>query len=393
MSTRRFPIKRTISAVTLVVLLVAPSVCWRLTPLRDVNVVIVDKTLPQPVWREHERVTWWLTHRRVRSPQGEARWLPEQDYVGYNPTTKVGTDLDSALLARTDLVYLADAYGVYAGDFLVDDDSTTHGELDPSARIYGGVTLDEVSALEDYVARGGSVIAEFNALEEPTSATDASDRLGALLGVRYQRWLGRWYSNLASVDEIPAWMRARYERAYWRPWEFHGPGIVVFAEGSDRIVVIDSTEFTSQWPISIDVKEPDDPLMRGVKSGQPYWFWFSGVAATHSGRVLASYDLHVTPAAKSRLRAMGFPSTFPAVVRHTGSGVRAYFAGDFADVGVAPPPMMRTRGLDWFARWQARERNAGSQRRFFWRVTIPLWDGMLRETVRTRSNPVAASGS
>jgi hypothetical protein len=390
---RRFPVKRTIAFLSFVTLLVAPSVCWRITPLRDVNVVIVDKTLPQPAWREHERVTWWLTHRRVRSPLGDARWLPERDYIGYNPTAKVGTDLDSAALARTDLVYIADSYGVYTGDYLADDDSTTHGELNPSTRIYGGVTVDEVSALEKYVARGGSVIAEFNTLEEPTSLTDASDRLGALLGVKFQRWLGRWYGNLASEDEIPEWMRARYERAYWRPWEFRGPGIVVFAEGSDRIVVIDSTEFTSTWPLTIEVDNGDDPLMRSVRTGQPYWYWFSGVSPTSDGRVLASYHLSVSPGAKSRLRAMGFPSTFPAVVRHSGSGMRAYFAGDFADVGVAPPPMMRTRGLDWFGRWQSREKKAGSQRRFFWRVTIPLWDGMLRETIRTRTAPDSTGGS
>jgi hypothetical protein len=377
----RWPVKRTIAAIVLAILLVAPSVAWYWTPLQDVGVVIVNKTQPHPAWREHERVHWWLEHRRVRSPRGDAVWDRTRDYVGFDPATRVGTDLDSTHLADAQLVYIADAYGVYAGDYLVADSSVIPG-LEPSAKIYGGMQEHEVAALERFVARGGHVVAEFNTLEEPTSGTAAGERLGALLGARFDGWLGRWYGDLSSVSEIPQWMRERYERTVWRPWSFRGPGMVIIAEGSDRIVVIDSTEFTSEWPITLEVDEPRDPLVRGVRPGQPYWYWFSAVSATDSGRVLASYQLHVNDAARLRLTQMGFSDRIPAVVRHRGPTLRAYITGDIADVGVAPPPLMRTRGLDWFGRYSARERKPGSQRRFFWRVTLPLWDGMLREVNR-----------
>lgn len=377
---RRIPVKRLIAVLLLAFLLVAPSLWWNFTPLREHRVLVVDKTLPRPEWREHERVQWWLSHRRVASPRGDGIWDPARDYIGYDPLLKVGTDISDATLASTQLLYLADAYGVYQGDYLIDDDSSTHGELEPSQRIYGGVAVAEVDALSRFVARGGSVVAEFNTLEEPTSGTPASDALGALLGVKYQRWLGRWYGDLASADEIPRWMRERYERVHWKPWEFRGAGIVIFAEGNDRIVVVDSSEFTSEWPITVEVEDRSDPLVRRVVSGQPYWYWMSGTEPTDSGRVLAWYELHVTGEAKRRLEAMGFEARFPAVVRHTGSGVRAYFAGDFADVGLRPPPLMRTRGLDWFGRYTAREKKPGIQRRFFWRVTVPLWDAMLAES-------------
>ena len=377
---RRLPIKRLIALITLLILFTVPSLWWYVTPLRQHRVLIVDKTLPRAEWREHERLHWWLSHRRVASPRNDGLWDPARDYIGYDPSTKRGTDLTDAALDSVHLVYIADTYGVYVGDYLVDDDTSTHGELEPSQRIYGGVTVEEVDALARFVSRGGSVVAEFNTLEEPTSSTEASDALGALLGVRYQRWLGRWYSDLSSADEIPRWMRERYERVYWKPWAFRGTGIVIFAETSDRMVVIDSSEFTADWPITVEVEDRDDPLVRHVRSGQPYWYWVSGTEPTDSGRVLAWYEFHVTGEAKRRLELMGFSARFPAVVRHEGSGVRAYFAGDFADVGVRPPPMMRTRGLDWVGRYQAREKKPGVQRRFFWRVTIPLWDAMLAES-------------
>lgn len=372
---RRFPIKRTIALLVLLTVLFGPHLSWRLTTPRAVTVVLVDKTLPHPRWREHERLHWWLDHRRVLDPRGTVAWDETRDYVGYDPVARRGHDLTDSTLAAADLVYIADAYGVYQGDY--GSDSTTG--LEPSARIYGGVTLDETAALERYVARGGSLVAEFNTLEEPTSTTEASARVGALLGVRFERWLGRWYSDLSSAEEIPRWMRERYERIYWKPWGFRGPGIVVISETSDRLVVIDSSEFAGAWPITVEVDDTGDPLTARVRTGQPYWYWFSGVSPTDSGSVLASYRLHVTPAASQRLAMFGFPTRFPAVVRHRGSGVRAYFAGDFADVGVEPPPLRRTRFLDWFGRWTARETKPGSQRRFFWRVTIPLWDAMLSE--------------
>ena len=377
---RRLPIKRLISLLLLLFLLGAPNLWWSVTTPRAHRVLIVDKTLPRPEWREHERLHWWLTNRRVTSPRNDAIWDPARDYIGYDPIAKRGTDLTDAALDSVQLLYMADAYGVYAGDYLVDEDSSTHGELEPSQRIYGGVTVDEVDALARFVGRGGSLVAEFNTLEEPTSSTAASDALGALLGVRYQRWLGRWYGDLASADEVPRWMRERYERVYWKPWDFGGAGIVIFSETSDRIVVIDSTEFTADWPITVEVDDRSDPLVRNVRSGQPYWYWVTGTEPTDSGRVLAWYEFHVTGDAKRRLEGMGFAARFPAVVRHSGSGMRAYFAGDFADVGSRPPPFMRTRGLDWFGRFQSREKKPGIQKRFFWRVTIPLWDAMLAES-------------
>ncbi len=376
---RRFPVIRTTVLIVAAFLLVLPTLWWRLTPPQHVGVVVVDKTVPHLDWREHERVHWWLEHRRIAGPRGDVSWNIPGDYVGYDPVTKRGTDLTAADLDSARLVYIADAYGVYTGDYREGNDSGAVAGLEPSKLIYGGMTDAEVETLERFVARGGHVVAEFNTLEDPTAGTAAGDRLGRLLGVRFDRWLGRWYGNLAGADEIPRWMRERYERVYWKPWNFSGPGLVVFSDVSDRIVVIDSSEFTSKWPVTLDLTDLRDPLTRHVHTGQPYWYWFSGVTPLDSARTLAQITLHVSATAQARMKAMGFPVTTPAVVRHPGPGLRAYFAGDFADVGTAPPPLRRTRGLDWFGRLQSRRIKPGMQSRFFWRVSIPLWDGMLSE--------------
>lgn len=379
---RRAPIVRVMVALLILVFFALPVVWWYLTPPRQVGVVVINKTLPHPAWREHERVHWWLDHRRVADPRGAVRWNTTADYVGYDPVRKQGTDLDSTMLRGAKLVYIADAYGVYTGDYEDHRDSANVAALEPSRLIYGGMQAQEVDALEALIARGGNVVAEFNTLEDPTAGTEPGERLGRLLGVSFNRWIGRWYRDLASADEIPTWLRERYERVYWKPWAFSGPGIVVFSGVDDRVVVVEGKEFTAQWPVTLDVDDASDPLTAEVRTGQPYWYWFSSVTPTDSGATLAHFTLHVNGAAKTRLETMGFATSLPAIVRHRGSGVRAYLTGDFADVGVEPEPLRRTRGMDWFGRLQARSGEPGMQQRFFWNVTMPIWDGMLDEVRR-----------
>lgn len=201
---------------------VTPVVWWYLTPPRQVGVVVINKTLPHPAWREHERVHWWLDHRRVADPRGEVKWRTTSDYVGYDPVRKEGTDLDSTMLRDARLVYIADAYGLYTGDYETVRDMLNRAGLEPSRLIYGGMQSAEVDALTAFIARGGNVVAEFNTLENPTAGTDAGERLGRLLGVRFNRWIGRWYRDLANADEIPGWIRERYERIYMEAMGVHG---------------------------------------------------------------------------------------------------------------------------------------------------------------------------
>ncbi|MBX3174031.1 MAG: hypothetical protein KF709_06430 [Gemmatimonadaceae bacterium] len=375
-------------ALLLALSVLVPRLAWEFTAPVPLRVLVVDKTVPQASFGEHDRVAFWLTHRRVPTADGRKVWDVARDYLGYDPIARRGEAISAERLAGVDLVYLADAYGVYTGDSAeVVAHSTRLAALERSTLVYGGLSLPEVELLESHVARGGSLVAEFNTLEQPTAGSPAGERMGALLGARYDRWLMRWYADLASEDEIPSWMRERWERLRGRRWPHRGPGIVVFHETDERIVVIDSTEFTSRWPVTLEVERPDDPLVRRVRSGQPYWYWISAVSPLEGAEVLATFRLHVTPAAEARLRRTGFSPSVPAVVRRAGVPLVAYVTGDIADVGVEPPPLMRTRYMDWYGRWQAREGRPGPQRRFFWRSTLPLWDGMLDEVRALRSRP------
>ncbi|PKL76354.1 MAG: hypothetical protein CVV27_10715, partial [Candidatus Melainabacteria bacterium HGW-Melainabacteria-1] len=49
----------------LMVLMSAPWVIWQLQAKRDLALVIVDKTVPMPNYREHSSLVWALNHLKV----------------------------------------------------------------------------------------------------------------------------------------------------------------------------------------------------------------------------------------------------------------------------------------------------------------------------------------
>ncbi len=357
-----------------VVLVVTPFAGWYLVPRAPAGVVIVDKTVPHLDRREHLRLMWWLTH--VRVPTAAGTWWDEKlDYVGYNPDSSRGLLLDDATLTSARLAYLADAYGVYTADV----NTSGPAALARSTPIFAGVQLDEARALAAFRARGGAVVAEFNVLESPTAGTEAGAILEQLLGAHYLGWLGRAYDNLASDDEVPPWMRAQWQRRHRTPWNFSGPGYVLFSEKEDRIAVILREQFEGPHPLTVEIDRPDDPLMRGASGGGGYRYWISGIAPTDSGVTLASFAFHVDTAARAMLAREGFPLRFPAIVRRTTGPLAAYIAADVSDAPVTPPYVQRTVLLDWWRAWRVTGAvGEDGDLDFFWRVVAPVWDATLR---------------
>ena len=56
-----------------------------------------------------------------------------------------------------------------------------------------------------------------------------------LFGVRWSRWIGRYFSELGNPEEVPQWMRDDYEREWNRPWLFTGPGWVLMQDETEAM--------------------------------------------------------------------------------------------------------------------------------------------------------------
>jgi hypothetical protein len=161
--------------------------------------------------------------------------------------------------------------------------------------------------------------------------------------------------------------------------------MVFFGEADGRLVVVEEKDFEDRYPVTIEVNDPNDPLVRGVQSGRPYWYWISGVAAEPGARTVAEFEFHVKGPAADSLRAQGFPLRTPALVRRDARPLGAYLAGDFSDIGAGLPPIRQTRFVDWWRRWVTRRRDtAGSMRDTFWHVAAPIWDNMIDEATAFR---------
>lgn len=369
--------------VALSALLAAPFVSWRLQPDRRLAVVIVDKTVPHRNWREHASFVWWLEHRKVRLPDGRAYDIA-RDYVGAHPGTARRDTITDASLAGAALIYVADAYGVYDGDFADDararQADSTRTALERSSLQYGGLDRGEVAALASARARGAVIAAEFNTIATPTARGAAGEAAARLFGARHTDWIGRWYADLASADEIPGWMRAQYQRYKRRSWDFTGAGVVLVSEVDDRVVVLDASLLADPLPVRLVRDARRDPLTDGITDGRPYPFWFGGLAPLDGTQVLAWYELAVNDAGADLLTAARFPGRFPALtVRRDGPAV-LLAAGELADMGSRLPIFARTRGVDGIRRWLAR-RGAEMHEAddALWHVAGPVWDALLAE--------------
>jgi len=371
-------------ALLFAVLALLPWACYGLRPERTLDVAVVDKTVPYRDRREHRALFWLLRHLKVVKPDG-TRYKADEDYLGAFPGPRSGdppertVELTPARAAAADLLYFADTYGVYEAD--LESGWRMQAALERSPKIYGGLETAEVEAARRNLAAGGRVVAEFNTFASPTG-DDARRAMEQLLGVRWTRWIGRFFHRLENEDEVPGWMRRNYLRIHGEPWEFEGPGYVLLRD-DERIEVLRAGQESRNIGLTIERERPVDPLLHEARDGVPYSFWFDLVEPAAGTRVLARYVWHLEPAGRERLRAHGLPESFPAVCRRQppGGGTALYFAGDFADTFTSDRAMPFA-GYAALKRWVEGFKLAPSESAFYWRFYVPLMSRVVDEAVQ-----------
>ncbi len=308
---------------------------WHLSPTREINLLVVDKTVPENNYREHRSIFWIAEHRRFTDRNGDFM-RAESDYLGYHPESGAKDLLSTADLADVDLLYLADTYGIY--DY--EEGLQTYEDQLPYAiqdieLLYGGFNLGEAEAIARFAATPGKVlVGEHNIFGYPTYLDlEASLLLQDLFAVSYNGWLTRYYSDL---NEAAYWMKELYSIIYGQEWNLKGAGMVFVREefapfGWNRdLVIVQSENFNGPWPA---IKNSDDQLLTRAASNVPYHYWLEVLTVNPGAKILAYYDLPLNEESRAALRLRGLPERFPAVIysQPAGEAARIYFAGDFAD--------------------------------------------------------------
>jgi hypothetical protein len=343
----------------LLVLLATPRIAWWLEPSRTLEVVIVDKTVPFNNFREHAALPWLLHAMKLRDSIGH--FLdPSRDYIGFDPVARVGHDLSGDKLTYADVLFVTDTYGVYVGDYERPDNQAA---LERSPKIYGGVTDDEAQVIEAFAARGGMVIAEFNAFASPTEDGPRA-RLEELFGVRWTRWVARYWPNLQDANEVPRWVGRVYRRVTGHPFDVAGGGLVFVREDRDILVLRDGEDLE---PGVVSQQRTARGAVFGFPERGTFWYWMDVVEAT-DGEVLYEHVVDATAAGKQKLAAHGLPLRFPALAKRRDAW---YFAGDFVDTSFDLGSPERAWLLS-YRQTRSGCSGAGAEEGFFWGWYAPI---------------------
>ncbi len=339
--------------------LYGPMVAWRIARPRTLEVVIVDKTVPFRNEREHAAIPWILHALKIQDALGH--FLdPTRDYVGFDPVARVGHDLTRDDLAYADVLFVADTYGVYTGDYQRPGDQAA---LERSPKIFGGVSDDESRAIDGFVARGGMAIAEFNTFGSPTEDGPRA-RLEAAFGVRWTRWVARYWPNLQDPNEVPRWVGTVYRRVTGKPFDLAGGGFVMVRDDADIVVLRDGEHL---GPKVVTQERLPPGAAFGFPERGAFRYWMDIVTATDA-EVLYEHVIDATPAGERELAAHGLGRRSPAVTRRRDAW---YFAGDFVDNSLDLGNPERA----WLLPYREERVGCGAptpEETFFWSWYVPI---------------------
>jgi len=359
-----------IGGLAAIALFASPWIAWRAQRPRTMDVVIVDKTVPFESYREHAGIPWILHAMKIQQPGG--RFLePARDYVGFDPKTKTGHDLTDAHLAHADVLVIADTYGVYRGDYERPGDQAA---LERSPKIYGGLSNDEARAVASFWERGGLVLAEFNTFASPTPPP-AREMLERVFGVRWTKWVARYWPNLQDPNEVPRWLARTWERVTHTPFDMRGGGLVFVREDEDIVVLLDGEDLDAD--VVRQVRTPRGASFDLPPSGG-FWLWMDVVEAT-DGEVLYEHVVATTAAGQHKLARHGLPVRFPALTKHRDAW---YFAGDFVDTAMDLGSPERYGLIPWRARTTGCGGGSTADDGSFWGFYAPIVERLFSSRAR-----------
>lgn len=362
-----------------ILLLASPFIWWHLNKETELNVVIIDKTVPNDSYREHSGLTWLLNNQKYVQRNSQERYSVRDDYYGFipGPSKEYTTTELPQNLSKIDLIYVADTYGVFEEEYYGEN-----VEGNRSEKIFGGITVEEVEAIRNYGYNNQTtIVAEFNSFASPTSM-EARKLFTEMLSIEWTGWIGRYFPNLDS-DEIPVWAVDNYKNQYGNEWTFTGGGFVLVYE-DDTLVVLEDSLHIGSGGIKATFTETGKGLFQ-LEESPRYNYWFDIVVPYEEEDVLANYNWDLTVEGNALLEKFAIPRSFPAVVASNRLGFQTYyFAGDYVDVG-EHPSFYQMSGMTLLNKWFSFDRE-GDTRAFFWQTYVPMMQEILQLETEKEKN-------
>ncbi|MGG3449376.1 hypothetical protein [Domibacillus aminovorans] len=365
--------KRILSITGLImIVLLLPILFWFLDDKQELQIAIIDKTVPNESFREHLGITWVLNHFGYVKQNGQS-YKAAVDFNGFVPNEEDQSYQINRLLDsydKMDVIYLADTYGVYKED-LPWIDKKREGAR--SSLIYGGLEKSEWQAIKDRLQqeKRSTFIAEFNALASPTDE-NVRQSMSDTLGLEWSGWMGRFFDelDLERNNEIPQWIVEDYKDS----WSYKGPGFILVNDVSNEVVVLEEDKHFDGNGIQLNFTKKGTTRF-GLKTSADYHYWFDIVTAKNKADVLANYNWDLTKSGKQELIEKGIPLTFAGVIETQHKNARSYyFAGDFNDISTTPV-FYQMKGLSQLQKMM----NLYSNESFYWNTYVPMMKTILED--------------
>ncbi|WP_226579757.1 hypothetical protein [Halobacillus litoralis] len=353
-----------------------PYLFWQSTAKESYHVCIIDQTVPDESFREHNSLTWLLNYNQYTTNQNQP--YRASDYYGMIPDEhkkKITENPLPSTLSNTDLIYVADTYGIYKED-VPWDEQTNAGQS--SRLIEGGMTMEDWKTIEkETEIHGKDLIMEFNSFASPTSEA-VRKNITEYLGIEWKGWIGRHFNELSqNQDEVPTWIISRYEDEKGK-WSYQGKGIVFIHEFSSKIFVLseENGDLSDSDILASFTKEGTKRL--NLEKSTPYTYWFDILEPTDEADVLAEYNIQLTVSGRKKMKKHQIPATFPAILyQKEKTSDRYYFAGDYVDLSDVPP-IYQYKGFAKVKQWMAHIQ-PHAEDSFFWSTYQPMMQEILAD--------------
>lgn len=351
---------------------------WTFLSKKPLDIILVDKTVPNLERENHKSFNWVLTNERFVKKEKKRSYSYVKDYYGFIPISVQRNkkwDKNEYRLAdvinladKNDAIYFADTYGVAFNDWYRGISRSRR-----TRRMYGGLNNNDYLLIKEMKDRNKLIVMEYNSFDYPTAQFD-SYRTQEKLGITSMGWTGKYFSSLdtTSVD-FPIWMTTMYRKEYKKPWTFKKPGIVIVKE-KDIIVLEEGTHLTNAMP-HIITKSPYLEKY-GVPGSVAFNKWFD-IIDPLANNVVSKFKIETTPIGDTLLLENSLLNEFPAVIQEPVAQRIYYFSGDFANARI-PVWTSRFVGVDKLKGILYSEK-PDDTRRFFWLYYKPLINGIFTD--------------
>jgi hypothetical protein len=359
-------------------------IAWAFTSKKKLVLAIVDKTVLNQKAQEHVSLTWILNNQKFTKTPTQP-YQVRNDYYGFFPMQdkkyqikgleRFDDEQLNKLSNDADVVYFTDTYGVYKNDWY-----GVKSVNEPSGKIYGGMSTQDLQFLDDMKTKHKLVIAEFNTMESPTDEQTRT-RFENMFGIHWTNWSARYFESLDSLKnkDLPEWLTHAFMAQHNNKWPFHKAGIA-FVNDSGEVVVLEQDSYLNDaMPHILTAGYGQDQLSLPREIKYPYWFDVVS-PDMRINHVVSRFVIDVNARGSAVLKKFNIPSTFPAITMHTGDDYKFYyFSGDFCDsmIGMGSSYFKGVGAFGWLFYNEDYDSERAS---FFWEFYRPMMTTILQES-------------